>query len=146
MTTREKIIGEIRAFNRFYINIIGVLDNHILNSDYSLTEARILFEICNNDNCTARTIKNIIKIDEGYLSRIIDKLVKQKLIKKQQSKVDGRVYILILTSFGEKQFQKLNDSSFQSVKQMIEKLTAAETEHLINHMRGIKELLTKSFQ
>ncbi|HXL56601.1 MAG TPA: helix-turn-helix domain-containing protein, partial [Chitinophagaceae bacterium] len=100
MTTREKIIGEIRAFNRFYTNIIGVLVNHILNTDYSLTEARILFEIYNNDNCTARTIKNIIKIDEGYLSRIIDKLVKQKLIKKQQSKLDGRVYILILTSFG----------------------------------------------
>ena len=82
MAEKQDPVAEIRSFNRFYTNIIGLLDKHILESPYSLSEVRILFEINNIGPCSAREIKNIINMDEGYLSRIVEKFVRQKILKK----------------------------------------------------------------
>jgi DNA-binding MarR family transcriptional regulator/N-acetylglutamate synthase-like GNAT family acetyltransferase len=139
----SKAIKEIRAFNRFYTNILGLVDRHILDSPYSLTEARILFEIFHNRNCSARKINNLLRVDEGYLSRTIDKLIKQDLITKKQSRKDKRVFILSLSKKGEDEFLKLNKASEVSIESMIDHLAPDEVDEIESTMRRIEELLTR---
>lgn len=139
----SKAVKEIRTFNRFYTNIIGVVDRHILHSPYSLTEARVLFEIFHNPNCTARKIKNILQVDEGYLSRTIDKLIKEGLITRKQSRSDGRVLILSLSKKGEREFLKINEGAEGSIESMIDHLSPDEVNEILAIMRRIQELLTK---
>ncbi len=138
-----KAIRKIRAFNRYYTNVIGVVDRHILHSEYSLTEARILYEIYNNSDFTVRKIKNILQVDEGYLSRTIDKLIKQGLVIKKQSLMDRRVYNLSLSKRGEREFLKLNQKSEESVAEMMDHLSPDEVIQLVLIMDKISELLTK---
>jgi DNA-binding MarR family transcriptional regulator/N-acetylglutamate synthase-like GNAT family acetyltransferase len=134
---------KIRAFNRFYTNILGLVDRHILHSPYSLTEARILFEIFHNPNCSARKIKNLLRVDEGYLSRTIDKLIRQDLIVKNQSQSDGRVFILSLSKKGEDEFLKLNKASEESIESMINHLAPDEVHEIESSMLRIQGLLTE---
>lgn len=138
-----KAIKKIRAFNRFYTNTLGLVDRHILHSPYSLTEVRVLFEIFHNSNYTARKIKNILQVDEGYLSRTIDKLIKQGLITKKQSQSDGRVFILSLSKKGENEFIILNNESEVSIESMIDHLTPDEVSEIVSIMYRIQELLIK---
>jgi DNA-binding MarR family transcriptional regulator len=72
MPRDQELVDKIRGFNRSYTNIIGLLDQHFLDSPFSLTEGRVLYEICNTENCSAKKIREKIVIDEGYLSRILD--------------------------------------------------------------------------
>lgn len=138
----SKAVKEIRKFNRFYTNLIGVVDRHILYSPYSLTEARILFEVFHDPNCTARNIKDILQVDEGYLSRVIHKLIKRGLIRRKQSRGDGRAFILSLSREGEKEFLKLNAEAEKSVEAMIDDLSADQISEIVTLMRRIQELLT----
>src|SRR5881296_1449790 len=129
---RSKAIKEIRAFNRFYTNVIGVVDRHILDSPYSLTEVRVLFEIYRDSNSTARTIKNFLNVDEGYLSRTLDKLARQGLITRRQSENDGRSFILSLSKKGERVFLALNQRSEAVVESMIMRLSPDEIHDLVS--------------
>src|SRR6185503_19839090 len=104
MLNDQEIIDRIRSFNRFYTNVIGLLDQHFLDSPFSLTEGRVLYEICNTENCTAKRIRENIVIDEGYLSRILDGFVRNGLIKKTPSARDGRLRIIVPTEKGRKSF------------------------------------------
>ena len=140
----SKAIQEIRTFNRFYTNIIGVIDRRILHSPYSLTEARVLFEIFHDSSCTARKIKNLVQVDEGYLSRTIDKLIKQGLITRKQSRSDGRVLILSLSKKGEREFLNINREAEAAVESMIEHLSPDEVNEILASMRRIRELLGRS--
>lgn len=76
MDNKIDIITEIRGFNRFYTNILGLLEQHILDSGYSLTEARVIFEISKTKHCTANQLCSILEIDRSYMSRIITKFEK----------------------------------------------------------------------
>lgn len=76
---RNDIVTEIRGFNRFYTNILGLLDQHIIDSGYSLTEARILFEISKTDTCTANQLCSILNIERSYMSKIIHKFEKKAI-------------------------------------------------------------------
>ena len=139
----SKAIKEIRAFNRFYTNIIGVVDRHILDSPYSLTEVRVLFEIYRDPNSTARKIKDFLQVDEGYLSRTVDKLVKQGLIIRRQSATDARWFLLSLNKKGEKEFLELNRRSEAAVGSMLMRLSSDEIKELVLMVHRIQELLTK---
>src|SRR5919106_2675364 len=104
MRQNQESIDRIRSFNRFYTNIIGLLDQHFLDSPFSLTEGRVLYEICNTEDCSAKKIRESIIIDEGYLSRILDDFVKRGLIKKTPSPTDGRLRIIVPTERGKREF------------------------------------------
>lgn len=143
MAEKQNAVGEIRTFNRFYTNIIGVLDRHILESPHSLSEARILFEINAIGPCSARDVNNIINMDEGYLSRIIDKFVSKKILKKSRSKDDARVFDLSLTPKGKATFDALSDASEREIKKMIHSLSKREVDDLLRNMRRIKSILSK---
>jgi DNA-binding MarR family transcriptional regulator len=144
MTQDQEIIDKIRSFNRFYTNIIGLLDQHFLDSPFSLTEGRVLYEICNTEDCSAKKIRENLVIDEGYLSRILDNFVKGGLIKKTRSSEDGRLWIIIPTEKGTREFASLNASSNHLISQMIDKLSEEEQADLLNKMEGIRLLLEKA--
>jgi DNA-binding MarR family transcriptional regulator len=144
MVEKQDPVAEIRSFNRFYTNIIGILDRHILESPFSLSEARIMFEIHKTGSCTAREIKNTINMDEGYLSRIIEKFVSNKIIKKTRSKGDARVFNLSLTVKGSNIFTKLNAVSENEIRHMIQPISRREVKDLVRNMQNIRKILSKA--
>jgi DNA-binding MarR family transcriptional regulator len=144
MKSDQELIDQIRRFNRFYTNIIGLLDRHFLGSPFSLTEGRVLYEICNTEECSAKKIREKIVIDEGYLSRILDSFSTSGLIKKTPSSLDGRLRIIVPTEKGKKEFARLNDNSNLLIFQMIEKLSEEQRADLLSKMMGIRILLEKA--
>lgn len=144
MKTDQERIDKIRSFNRFYTNIIGLLDQHFLDSPFSLTEGRVLYEICNTEECSAKKIRENIVIDEGYLSRILDSFARRGLIKKAPSAKDGRLRIILPTEQGKREFSKINSNSNSLISQMIKKLSEEERADLLNKMEGIRFLLEKA--
>lgn len=141
---KEKHIMEIRSFNRFYTGIIGLLDKYILNSRYSLPEVRILFELYHHEILTASDIMTALNIDKGYLSRVLQYFEKKKLISKKRSVNDGRAAHLYLTAVGKKEFEILNDASSKQIQKILENLTEADCDRLLQYMTGIKLILSKA--
>ena len=144
MDPNQELVNRIRSFNRFYTNIIGLLDQHFLDSPFSLTEGRVLYEICTMEDCSAKKIRENIVIDEGYLSRILDAFVKRGLIRKTRSSEDGRSWMILPTEKGKREFASLNDNSDHLIAQMIEKLSEEERADLLSRMDGIRALLEKT--
>ena len=107
MKREQEVIEKIRSFNRFYTDIIGLLDKHFLDSPFSLTEGRVLYEVRHTEDCTAKKIRENISIDEGYLSRILNTFTKKGLITKSLSSDDKRLHIIKLTEKGQKEFVSL---------------------------------------
>jgi DNA-binding MarR family transcriptional regulator len=136
-------IKEIRAFNRFYTNIIGLLDNHILNSNYSLPEVRILFELYHRTSLSASDIIAMLAIDKGYLSRIIRHFENNKLIRKTISPSDKRSATLQLTAKGKKEFELLDMASDKQVASTFAHLSENDATALIQKMKEIQEFVNK---
>jgi DNA-binding MarR family transcriptional regulator len=143
MKHNEELIERIRSFNRFYTNIIGLLDQHFLDSPFSLTEGRVLYEISHTENCSAKKIREKISIDEGYLSRILDIFRKKGLITKTPSLEDRRLHIIMLTEKGRKEFSSLNEHSNRLISQIIERLSDQEREEFVSMTGRIRELLDR---
>ena len=131
----------IRSFNRFYTNIIGLLDQHFLDTPFSLTEGRVLYEISQMEECSAKKIRENIDIDEGYLSRIIDKFIKKGLITKSPSPKDRRLHMILLTKKGQEEFSKLNENSNRLIAEITGGLSEQEKGELVGMMERIQELL-----
>ena len=144
MAPTQEFIDNIRSFNRFYTNIIGLLDQHFLDTPFSLTEGRVLYEIRHIEECSAKKIRENILIDEGYLSRIIDRFMEKGLITKTPSPNDRRLHIIVLTKKGQAEFSKMNENSNRLISQITEKLSEEESAELVRMMEQIQELLTKS--
>jgi DNA-binding MarR family transcriptional regulator len=143
MNDSQQVIEKIRGFNRYYTNVIGLLNQHYLDSPFSLIEGRVLYEIKHIENCSAKKIKENISIDEGYLSRIIDKFIKNGLITKTPSPEDRRLHIISLTDKGQEEFLSLNEHSDKLISQMIEELSEADRAELAAMMGRIQGLLEK---
>ena len=144
MANTQELIDRIRSFNRFYTNIIGLLDQHYLDSSFSLTEGRVLYEICNTEECSAKKIRESIVIDEGYLSRILESFVIRSLIKKSRSPKDGRLWIIVPTERGKREFALLNKNSNRLIAQLVERLSREDRADLLDKMEGIRALLEKT--
>ncbi|QIP11651.1 MarR family transcriptional regulator [Spirosoma aureum] len=134
-------IASVRAFNRYYTNIIGIVDRHILNSNLSLAEARILFEINNQPDCTQTHLIDQLNIDAGYLSRIIKHFEREGFLLRNRSATDARTSYLTLTDTGQQLFQALNHASEQELNTLTNHLTASQLEHLVGSMKTIQALL-----
>lgn len=139
----QEVIHNIRVFNRFYTNVIAVLDQNVLKSGFSLAEARILFEIQHLQPCSARRIMEVIIIDEGYLSRILKKMVINGHVLKVQSESDKRQYLLKLSAKGQEQMHRLDRLANESTLQLINKLSPDQTNALLENMQNIQELLNQ---
>ena len=134
-------IEAIRRFNRLYTKQIGVLNEGLLNSTYSLTEVRVLYELANGGSTTATALGNELGLDAGYLSRILRKFQDQLLIERVPSESDARNMLLTLTEKGKSEFAPLNAASNAEVKVMLTKLTAEEQRQLLGSMQRIERLL-----
>ena len=136
MATTSKILpgvsGEVakfRHFNRMYTQYIGTLNEGLLNSDYSLAEARVLYELANRNAPKASEIAEGLGMDPGYLSRLLGKFERDGLLQKKASEQDGRHAELTLTTRGKSVFKKLNDLSDEQAHAALQGLPpAARTE------------------
>ncbi|MBV7273430.1 MarR family transcriptional regulator/GNAT family N-acetyltransferase [Clostridium sp. PL3] len=135
-------IKKIRRFNRFYTNVLGLLNQHILDSSYSLTEVRILLEIDKIDRCTANILIHKLDIDRGYMSRILKRFEKSGLITKENSIDDRRMVILHLTSEGKSILAGLEEKSNNQIQKLINPLTEDEEEKLVNAMNYVTRILS----
>src|SRR6266576_1769452 len=95
-------VQTIRRFNRFYTRQIGVLQEHLLKSQFSLTEVRVLYELAHRDNITAIDLRHELGLDRGYLSRMLQEFEKQGWVKRTPSHTDRRRVFVSLTNKGER--------------------------------------------
>lgn len=138
----NKPTEEFRSFNRFYTSVIGLLDQHILNSNYTLAEARILYELYHGKDQTASDLIHRLSIDKGYLSRVLRQFEKQKFISRQRSPEDTRAVFLNLTAEGKKEFQRLDKASSDQVKSILKEIPEKDLTLLLASMAEIKRILT----
>jgi DNA-binding MarR family transcriptional regulator/N-acetylglutamate synthase-like GNAT family acetyltransferase len=144
-TTRQRVHA-IRQFNRFFTRQIGVLREGLLHSPYSLTEARIIFELAQRNNLTASDLCRELGLDAGYLSRILVRLEQQSLIEKVRSENDGRQRLLHLTSEGQKAFALLNQRSNEEVSEMLNGLSEEDQQRLLKAMQTIESIFDEGFK
>ena len=141
---KNDVITEIRGFNRFYTNILGLLDQHIIDSGYSLTEARIIFEIGKTDTCTANQLCSILDIDRSYMSKIINKFEKQQLVNRTICSTDNRNIEIHMTDKGKAVLHELGKNANRQIEELILKLNNAEWEELINGIRVVKKYFSRA--
>jgi DNA-binding MarR family transcriptional regulator/GNAT superfamily N-acetyltransferase len=144
--TSEARIGVVRQFNRFFTRQIGVLREGLLHSPYTLTEARILFELGHRDHVTASDLCRELGLDAGYLSRILARLEQQGLLEKVRPDNDGRQRLLRLTAEGSNAFALLDQRSLDEVTEMLSDLSEEEQQRLLKAMQTIESVLTKGFK
>src|SRR5258707_13465097 len=109
--SRPEQISAVREFNRFYTARLGLLRKRHLDGEFSLTEARVLYEIGAAPNVTASTLHQTLDLDPGYLSRLLSMLMRRKLVRHKTSRADGREKLLSLSSVGEGKLDQLNKHS-----------------------------------
>lgn len=136
-------IEAVRCFNRFYTRQIGILGEGLLDSPFSLTEVRVLYDLASRDQLTAAELGNDLGLDRGYLSRILQSFVTRGLIKKTRSKTDARQSFLELTAKGHKVFAPLDARSQKEVEAMLAKLSTGERDSLIKAMQTIEGLFSR---
>jgi DNA-binding MarR family transcriptional regulator/N-acetylglutamate synthase-like GNAT family acetyltransferase len=118
-----------------------VLQEGWLRSPFSLTEARVLYELAHREKPTATAVGNTLDLDPGYLSRILSVFEKRKLVEKTPSQNDGRQTLLALTAEGRRQFAPLEARTIQEVRAMLQKLSENEQLQLIAAVQTIEKLL-----
>jgi DNA-binding MarR family transcriptional regulator/GNAT superfamily N-acetyltransferase len=136
-------IAAVRAFNRFYTRKLGVLDQQLLKSPFSLSEARVLYELAHREDPAAKEIGIELGLDPGYLSRIIQKFDEDGLITRKPLPSDRRQYRLGLTGKGRQTFAKLERSSHDEVGAMLAALPGGDSRRLVAAMATIERLLGK---
>src|SRR5690606_13254233 len=140
-TTLEDQIATVRRFTRFYTRQIGLLESKLLNSPFSLTEARILYELANRQSLTAAELARNLGLDPGYLSRIVKRFEEQGLLTRTPSQQDGRQSVLTITEAGRAAFSPLDRGSAEQVGGMLEALTPEQRHKLTASMEMIERLL-----
>ena len=137
----ERRIVEVRRFTRFYTRQIGLLREGLLDSAFSLSEARVLYELWCRDHLTASQIAAELGLDHGYLSRMLRRFAERGLIAKKPAPDDGRQSLLSLTPRGRKAFAPLDQGSRDQVAALLDRLTAPQQERLVAAMGAIEGLL-----
>jgi DNA-binding MarR family transcriptional regulator/predicted GNAT family acetyltransferase len=134
-------IALVRSFNRFYTRQLGLLEEGLLDSGYSLTEARVLYELAHRNGPTAADIARDLGLDAGYLSRILKKFEAAGLLTRLPCAADGRQATLALTSAGQAAFRPLDQASHDQVAALLERLSTRDGEILAQAFRSIQRVL-----
>ena len=134
-------ISAVRAFNRFYTRKLGVLDQQLLKSPFSLSEARVLYELANRQEPAAKEIGIELGLDPGYLSRIVQKFDEDGLITRKPLASDRRQYRLGLTAKGRQAFARLDRRSHEEVAAELAALPPGDRARLVGAMAAIERLL-----
>jgi DNA-binding MarR family transcriptional regulator/GNAT superfamily N-acetyltransferase len=137
----ERQIEAVRRFNRFYTRQIGLLEEGLLRSRFSLAEARVLYEIAHREPTTATDLCAELGLDAGYLSRILRGFQRDDLISSGRSPADGRRKLLTLTDRGRAEFARLDAGSREEVAALLGSLSTGDRAHLTSCMAGIRSVL-----
>jgi DNA-binding MarR family transcriptional regulator/GNAT superfamily N-acetyltransferase len=147
LTESPGVVSEtanFRRFNRMYTRFIGTLNEGLLNSEFSLAEARVLYELATRTSPAAKEIAEGLGVDPAYLSRMLGKFERDGLLRKKISSHDGRYAELTLTVRGKAAFKKLNALSEAQAQSILQDLPPGARAELIQCMRTIEGILTKA--
>ena len=133
---------QIRTFNRFYTNFLGLLNNRILNSPLSLSESRILYELAQKSATPAFDLVSRLQLDKGYLSRIIKKFEAKGYIEKKVSEVDGRVHQITLTKVGLELYKMINGQSEKQIIELTNHLSYSERQTMASLLKQVEYMLS----
>jgi DNA-binding MarR family transcriptional regulator/N-acetylglutamate synthase-like GNAT family acetyltransferase len=134
-------IALFRRFNRFYTKQIGLLTQGLLKTRFPLVQARVLYELAQQDQTTASALVGKLNIDPGYLSRILSRFEKEGLLRKNRSTSDYRQRILKLTTKGKKSFMELDERSRRVAEKMLLGLVEEDRRRLLYAMQTIEAIL-----
>ncbi len=138
---RDRCVGVVRGFSRFWTRRIGALEEGYLKSPFSLTEVRVLYELAHAGETSASRLREELGLDAGYLSRILRGFEERGLVDKKPSQTDGRRSMLSLTAWGREAFAPLDARSQEDIRSMLDALSDADVERLVGAMRSIEGLL-----
>ena len=134
-------IEAVRRFNRFYTQQIGVLQERLLKSPFSLAEARLIYELAHRGKTTATELSTQLGLDAGYLSRLLQSLNGRGLIERQVCRTDSRQNLLSLKEKGKKAFATIHVRSRNEIGKMLNPLSPPDQNRLVKAMGTIEELL-----
>ena len=135
-------VAAVRAFTRFYTRILDVLDEGLLHTPYSLTEARLIYELAHQDQGMETTeLRRALGIDPGYLSRVLARFATDGLVARERSPQDGRRQVVRLTAAGRKAFAVLDRRSVEQVAGLLEPLDRDQRRRLVGAMSTVQEIL-----
>jgi DNA-binding MarR family transcriptional regulator/N-acetylglutamate synthase-like GNAT family acetyltransferase len=134
-------VETIRAFNRFYTRQIGLLEEGLLHSPFTLTECRVLYEIAHRDKPTAAQIRGSLGLDAGYLSRILAKFERRKLVRRTDSRQDERAAHLSLTAAGRKAFLPIEAAAREHIDGLLKPLDPRDVGAVTAAMNVVQRVL-----
>ncbi len=136
------LVSRVREFNRFYTTIIGALDEGLVDSPYSLTEARVIFELAQRDATEVVALRRELGLDPGYLSRILARFEADGLVSRQTSGADARRQVIALTAAGRAAYGRLDRASAERIERLVGDLPAAGQDRLLAAMGTVRDLLS----
>ena len=134
-------VAAIRRFNRFYTRQLGLLAESMLASPFSLSEARVLYELAHRPEATASDLIRELGLDAGYLSRMLKKFEDQGLIRRAPAEDDARRAVIALTPEGRDAFAPLDRGSQEGVVAMLDKIAPPDRNRLVAATKTIARLL-----
>lgn len=137
----DEQVAAVRAFNRFYTNVIGALHGGLLDTPYSLTEARLIFELAQRDATEVAELRRRLDIDAGYLSRILARFDTDGLTVRERSSEDARRQVIRLTGAGQEVFGMLDSAQAEDVTKLLSRLSGGQRRRLLGAMDAIRETL-----
>ena len=137
----EVQVGAVRRFNRFYTPQVGLLQEGYLDSPFSLTQVRVMYELAHANGTTAAELAGRLSLDRGYLSRMLRGFTEVGLVEQQPSPTDGRRRILSLTDHGRSVFDPLDRRSHDDVAALLRDLSSEDRRRLVAAMDAIEEIL-----
>ena len=136
------VTGAIRRFNRFYTARIGALGGQHLGTPYSLTEARVLYELGDHAPAAAAALAQALEADPAQVSRTVARLTRAKLVSRERHAKDGRALTLSLSAAGRREFQRLDQLSRERNGAIVSRLSSDERARLLAAMDTIETLLS----
>ncbi len=134
------VVGEIRSFNRFYTREIGLLDEHLLASDFTLSEARVLYELAQREQ-TAADIGRALGMEKAHLSRIVGRFRARRLLQSEPDPRHNKRLVLTLTEAGRAAFAALDQGTRSQIEALLRPLGTAERRRLVAAMHDIRSAL-----
>lgn len=134
-------VQALRRFNRFFTAEIGVVNEHLVDSEFSLSEMRVLYELAHRDQPTAGALCKELGLDAGYLSRILGAFEKRGLLARTESKADARQNLLSLTALGRKTFSPLESRWQQQMVHLLNNISFTDRKRLVAAMHTIEAVL-----
>lgn len=141
MTTSADPVAAVRAFTRFYTAQLSVLREGLLDTPYSMAEARIIFELNQRGSADSADVRRALDLDAGYLSRILARFEADGLVTRRPSEADARRQTITLTEAGRGAFALLDQRSNEQVRELLKSLTPEQVQRLTGAMGTIRDLL-----